>query len=100
MTSFTSEKVRKLAEQMSSINFQTNSSGNTHSTPKVFIPKDLQKCSHVWLRTDRVRRPLKAPYAGPFKVLQRYAKYLTLELNNGQKTNVSIDSVKPAYVPR
>ena len=98
MPSFTSEKVRKLAEQMSSINFQTNSSGNIHSTSKVFIPKDLQRCSHVWLRTDRVRRPLEAPYAGPFKVLHRYEKYFTLELNNGQK-NVSIDRLKPAYVP-
>ena len=99
MPSFTSEKVRKLAEQMSSINFQTNSSGNIHSTSKVFIPKDLQRCSHVWLRTDRVRRPLEAPYAGPFKVLHRYEKYFTLELNNGQKNNVSIDRLKPAYVP-
>ena len=84
---------------MSSINFQTNSSGKIHSTPKVFIPKDLQRCSHVWLRTDRVRRPLEAPFAGPFKVLHRYEKYFTLELNNGQKNNVSIDRLKPAYVP-
>ena len=99
MPSFTSEKVRKLAEQMSSIIFQTNSNRNIHSTPKLFIPKDLQQCSHIWLRTDRVRQPLEAPYSGPFKVLQRYEKYFTLEINNGRKTNVGIDHLKPAYVP-
>ena len=48
---------------------------------------------------DMVKRPLEAPYAGPFKVLQRYEKYFTIELNNGQRQNLLIDRLKPAYVP-
>nr|VZI09122.1 unnamed protein product [Spirometra erinaceieuropaei] len=29
--------------------------------------KDLATCSHVYLRCDRVRRPLEPPYNGPFR---------------------------------
>ena len=33
-----------------------------------FIPKELTTCTYVWLRTDRVRKPLEAPYQGPYLV--------------------------------
>nr|VZI25257.1 unnamed protein product [Spirometra erinaceieuropaei] len=31
-----------------------------------YLEKDLATCSHVYLRCDRVRRTLEAPYDGPF----------------------------------
>ena len=49
----------------------------------------------MWMRIDRVRRPLEAPYAGPYKVLQRASNYFLLEISDNVHTNVSIDRLKP-----
>ncbi|UYV65660.1 hypothetical protein LAZ67_3004992, partial [Cordylochernes scorpioides] len=45
-----------------------------HSKTKVFVHKDLKTCSHVFIRTDRVKKPLEPPYEGPFPVLDRTDK--------------------------
>ena len=66
---------------------------------KSFIPKDLKNATQVWLRIDRVRRPLEAPYSGPFKVISKNDKFFTIQLHNGNKSNVSIDRLKPVRVP-
>lgn len=68
-----------------------------HSQPATFIFKDLPTATHVFLRDDTVRRPLQPPYTGPYKVLIRRDKTLTLDIN-GRESTVSIDRVKPAYV--
>ena len=44
-----------------------------------------------------MRRPLKAPYDGPYPVVKRQPKYLTLEINSHHK-NVSVDYLKPAHL--
>lgn len=62
---------------------------------KIFVPKDLYTCSHVFLRIDRVKKPLEPPYEGPFFVLQRNPKYFILLIKNKQ-VNISVD--RPAYV--
>ncbi|BHF83082.1 hypothetical protein SprV_0802622400 [Sparganum proliferum] len=36
------------------------------SVSESYLEKDLATCSHVYLRGDRVRRPLEPPYDGPF----------------------------------
>ncbi|UYV75534.1 hypothetical protein LAZ67_13000536 [Cordylochernes scorpioides] len=63
----------------------------------VFIHKDLQSCSHVFIRKDRVKKPLEPAYEGPFKVLKRTVKYLTVMVK-GKEDNVSLDRLKPAYI--
>ena len=62
------------------------------------IPSELAKCSHVWLRLDRVKRPLEAPYQGPFEVLNRNNLNFTIKVKN-QSTVVSIERLKPAFIP-
>ena len=62
------------------------------------IPEKLQQCSHVWLRLDRVRKPLEAPYQGPFKVMSRTDITITIEMR-GKPVTVSIERVKPARLP-
>jgi len=58
----------------------------------------LSKADHVWLRLDRVRRSLEAPYQGPFKVLKRHDTTFTIEVK-GRPMVVSIERVKPATIP-
>ncbi|KAF2355967.1 hypothetical protein FHG87_013278 [Trinorchestia longiramus] len=82
---------------MQSIDFRHCSEGTCHSSPPSYVPPDLQTCDKVWMRVDRVRKSLEAPYTGPFEVLRRSLKTFTLKLPQGDST-VSIDRLKPAYV--
>ncbi|BHF62774.1 hypothetical protein SprV_0200576000 [Sparganum proliferum] len=60
-----------------------------------YVEKDLDSCTHVFVRCDRVRQPLESPYEGPFHVLARDAK--TLWILRGDKEDVvSVDRVKSA----
>ena len=93
------ETIRTFIDAMHSINFQDLSTGDCHTTPSSYIHKDLFSTPNVWMRTDRVRRSLEAPYTGPYQVLERNQKYFVLELPQG-KTTVSIDRLKPAYLPK
>jgi hypothetical protein len=68
-----------------------------HASPATFVHQDLQKCTHVFLRQDAMRRTLEPPYIGPFKVLSRRDKTIRL-LVRGRPTTVSTDRVKPAYM--
>ena len=52
-----------------------NYHGNTASS----VPSALASCSHVFMRLDAVRPPLKPPYEGPFLVLQKTAKTFTID---------------------
>ncbi|BHF68522.1 hypothetical protein SprV_0301155800 [Sparganum proliferum] len=36
-----------------------------------YVEKDLDNCTHVFVRCNRVRQPLESPYEGPFRVLAR-----------------------------
>lgn len=68
-----------------------------HARPTSFVFKDLENTSHVLLRDDTVRRPLQPPYTGPYRVLSRNNKLITIDIT-GRQSTVSIDRVKPAYL--
>ncbi|UYV82299.1 hypothetical protein LAZ67_21001652 [Cordylochernes scorpioides] len=68
-----------------------------NTSPKIFVFKDLETCSHVFLKTCRVRKSLEPAYEGPFKVTSRTDKYFSIEIK-GKEINVSIDRLKPAYI--
>lgn len=38
---------------------------------KIFTPADLEHTEKVFVRIDRMKKPLEAPYDGPFKVLEK-----------------------------
>ena len=69
-----------------------------HTSTKPFIPNDLKNSTYVWIRVDWVRRPLEAPYNGPFKVIYQNQKYFWIQLPLGQSQNISIDRLKPIYI--
>ena len=62
--------VQKLAAAMSQVDFALLAQGINHGQKPVYIPQNLRQATHVWIRIDRIRRPLEAPYAGPFRVKQ------------------------------
>ena len=68
-----------------------------HRRPSTHIPAELWSCSFVFVRHDAHRIPLQCIYNGPFKVLERAAKFFTLDLNVRQDT-VSVDRLKPAFL--
>jgi len=90
-----SQVLDNFVTEMHAFDFSTLSTGTNHSNPPSYIPVDLKTCEKVWMRVDRVRKSLEAPYTGPFEVLQRTPKYFTLKLPQGE-TKVSIDRLKPA----
>ena len=44
------------------------------------ISDGLATCTHVFVRHDGVRKPLQAPYGGPFRVISRTDKHFTVAL--------------------
>ena len=91
--------IRELAREMSKLDVINCDQGKSHSLPKSFIPKDLQTCDRVWLRVDRIRRPLQAPYSGPYKVIERMPKHFRIQLSDEVYSCVSIDRLKPVIEP-
>lgn len=67
------------------------------STQNTFVYKEMRTCDFVFVRTDAVKKPLVAPYEGPYKVLERHEKYFKIQLPN-RISVVSIDRLKPAFI--
>lgn len=62
-----------------------------------YIDPKLEAATHVFIRTDAVKRPLQPTYRGPYKVLEKRAKYFKVELE-GRTDSISIDRLKAAHV--
>nr|VZI45360.1 unnamed protein product [Spirometra erinaceieuropaei] len=65
------------------------------SVSESYLEKDLATCSHVYLRCDRVRRPLESPYDGPFRVISRGTKNFRIQRGTREEV-VSVDRLKAA----
>lgn len=88
-----SEYLQELRQHVSKIR---PTPASRHATKSIFVHKDLKICTHIFLRKDALRGALQPPYTGPFRVLDRTDKTVTVELPRGPVT-VSIDRVKPAF---
>ncbi|BHF69037.1 hypothetical protein SprV_0301207800 [Sparganum proliferum] len=64
-------------------------------TTESYVEKDLDNCTHVFLRCDRVLQSLELPYEGPFRVLARNTKTYRI-LRSGKEDVVSVNRVKAA----
>ena len=67
-----------------------------HGVRSSSVDPALSAVSHVFLRIDAVKRPLVAPYEGPFQVLSRTPKTFVL-LRRGKPVTVTVDRLKPAF---
>lgn len=68
-----------------------------HDKPSIFIHPKLKAAKYVFVRIDCHKKPLQAPYNGPYQVLKRNEKFFKLNVN-GKRQNISIDRIKPAFV--
>ncbi|XP_003367811.1 putative integrase core domain protein [Trichinella spiralis] len=64
---------------------------------KWFVPKELKDCTHVFVRNDAPRPTLSPTYDGPYLVLSRAGKTITICCQDKTKT-ISFDRVKPAFL--
>lgn len=69
-----------------------------HSNDKYFVQTELAQCTHVFLRDDAVRKPLKTPFDGPYRVIKRDDKTFDIDIK-GKINKVSIDRIKAAFLP-
>ncbi|GFR10211.1 retrovirus-related Pol polyprotein from transposon 412 [Trichonephila clavata] len=67
-----------------------------HGKHTIFVSKDLATCSHVFLRTDSLKKGVQPLYEGPYKVVDRTEKVFRI-LRPAKEVSVSIDGLKPAY---
>ena len=68
-----------------------------HATVKVHVLSSIETEDWVYVRTDAVRPPLVRLYNGPYRVIEKLAKFFRL-MKNGKPDNVSIDRLKPAFI--
>ncbi|KAH0820754.1 hypothetical protein GEV33_002037 [Tenebrio molitor] len=54
---------------------------SSHGNKQIFTFRDLETCSHVFLRHDVVKPPLQPAYDGPYKGLRRDHRTFRLLLN-------------------
>ena len=69
-------------------------SRDTHQK-NFFQYKEVEICSHVFLRRIAIAQPLTAPYDGPYKDIVRNGRVMKI-LIKGKVETVSVDQGKPA----
>lgn len=85
------QELRRKISNLASIPKKENYQG------KIFVHPDLKDCTHVFVRCDKVVKPLTSPYMGPFKVIDKKEKYFKI-LQADTEKNISIDRLKPAFL--
>lgn len=60
----------------------------------IFVPKGLEECKHVLVKSEGIRPKLANPYEGPFEVVRKLRKHFVIDYN-GKNITVSIDRLKP-----
>lgn len=93
------EYINDLINHMAELDFHPPMANPHHTTPRIYIPKELKDTTHIWLRIDRVRKPLEAPYQGPYEVVKKTEKFFVIKKTSDRNETVSIDRVKPAKMP-
>ncbi|CAE1285957.1 unnamed protein product [Acanthosepion pharaonis] len=91
----TSPFVEELRHKMARLKYATPRQQPVNS----YIPQHLRDCKFVFVRNDAVRRPLTPAYQGPFQVLRRTDKHLTIKRANSTDA-IAIDRTKPAFLEK
>ncbi|GFQ71227.1 retrovirus-related Pol polyprotein from transposon 412 [Trichonephila clavata] len=67
----------------------------SHDNKTIFVHPGLETC-YVFVCHDAVKKPLQAPYVGPYLVLKRTDKMFTIDKNYKQST-INIDRLNTVF---
>jgi hypothetical protein len=67
---------------------------------RAFCFKNLNSCSHVFLRVGATKKALERPYTGPHRIIKRVSDRIFDIDVNGTKRSVSVENLKPAFYIR
>lgn len=56
---------------------------------RIFVHPQLTNCEKLFLRYDRVTKPIVAPYTGPHMVLKKTDKHFVIENNNTRHRSIA-----------
>ena len=87
--------IQELRHKMAQLNYTPPRHQHTQS----YVPQQLRNCQFVFVRNDSVKRPLTPAYQGPFEVVDRSDKYLTIRRGNNTDT-IALDRTKPACLEK
>jgi hypothetical protein len=83
------DNARNFADALANfVNGLAATSPKTQKGP-TFVPQELSSCSHVYVRVDKVKTGLVAPYEGPYRVLDRNDKNMTLLVQGKNEKNLT-----------
>ena len=68
-----------------------------HGTPRSYVEKALQTCTHVFVKNDTARSLFDRFYKGPYRVLNKGDKFFTLDLFT-RRDVVSINRLRAAHL--
>jgi cleavage and polyadenylation specificity factor subunit 1 len=94
-TNLSAQFLRDLQQKMRTV---LPPSPKYHGKQPVNVPQNLNTAKFVYVRKDSHRTPLQRPYLGPFPVIEKNAKYFTVQIN-GKNETISIDRLKTAFTP-
>ncbi|XP_018396284.1 PREDICTED: uncharacterized protein LOC108774631 [Cyphomyrmex costatus] len=69
-----------------------------HTRKKTFLDKEMEDCTHVFVRVDRPRGPLELPYEGPFPIITRLSDFIYRINYKGHPEAINTDRLKPALI--
>jgi len=78
--------VNQLSQQLQRINFPYTPPRQRATNS--YMPDQMKSCDYCWVRVDRVKKSLEAPYQGPYRVLERRPEFFSLQVR-GKPVNVS-----------
>ena len=82
--------MRKFANECKPTDTRVEQSNPTH------LPKELETCTHVYVRNDPIKQNLTPTYDGPFPVHSRTNKTFKI-FRKGNLFSVAVNNVKPAF---
>ena len=97
-TSDPSDFAVQLSERMSRL---VPTKTSAHTAPKLFVSPALAGSTHAWIRVDKVRAPLVAPYDGPFLIVERHPHFFKVRIPTPTgfvDENITLDRLKPAFI--
>lgn len=66
------------------------------SSSSCYLPNALNNCKNVFIRVDKVKTGLQAPYEGPYPIIRRCRKFFVIKRND-KNESISVDRLKPAF---